>query len=180
MTDPSKLAKWFEAYAAALVLYARQWVGDRARAEDVVQEVFVRLMAQPAEPPNVKAWLHASVRHAAIDEARSSDRRRRREETAAAIRPSSGWFDARPDDLIDAQAAEQALQDLPPRQREVVVLRLWSGMTLQEISQVTGLPISTAHDEYRRGLEAIRRAMETRRCTPTTTTQTDRPKTTRD
>jgi RNA polymerase sigma factor (sigma-70 family) len=177
MTDPSKLAKWFEAHAAPLVLYARQWVGDRARAEDVVQEVFVRLMAQPIEPPNIKAWLHASVRHAAIDEARSSDRRRRREETAAAVRPASGWFDARPDDLIDAQAAEQALQDLPPRQREVVVLRLWSGMTLQEISQVIGLPVSTAHDEYRRGLDAIRRAMETRRCTPTT--QTDR-KTTRD
>ena len=178
MTDPSKLAKWFEAYAAALVLYARQWVGDRARAEDVVQEVFVRLMAHPAEPPNVRAWLHASVRHAAIDDARSTDRRRRREETAAAVRPTSGWFDPRPDDLIDAQAAEQALQDLPPRQREVVVLRLWSGMTLQEISQVTGLAVSTTHDEYRRGLDAIRRMMETRRCTPTT--QTDRRKTTRD
>jgi RNA polymerase sigma-70 factor (ECF subfamily) len=178
MTDPSKLAKWFEAHAAALVLYARQWVGDRARAEDVVQEVFVRLMAQAAEPPNVRAWLHASVRHAAIDEARSSDRRRRREETAASVRTTPGWFDPRPDDLIDAQAAEAALQNLPPRQREVVVLRLWSGMTLGEVSQVTGLAVSTAHDEYRRGLDAIRRAMETTRCTPTT--QTDRKPTTRD
>jgi RNA polymerase sigma-70 factor (ECF subfamily) len=175
MTDPSKLASWFEAYAAALVLYARQWVGDRARAEDVVQEVFVRLMAQSCEPPNVRAWLHASVRHAAIDEARASDRRRRREETAAAARPTSGWFDPKPDDLIDAQAAEQALQSLPPRQREVVLLRLWSGMTLSEVSQVTGLAVSTAHDEYRRGLDAIRRAMEDR-CT--TKSQID-PKTTR-
>src|SRR5689334_2903257 len=110
MTDPSKLANWFEAYAAALVLYARQWVGERARAEDVVQEVFVRLMAQPVEPPNVRAWLHASVRHAAIDEARSSDRRRRREEAASEFRPTSGWFEARPEDLIDAQTAEAALQ----------------------------------------------------------------------
>ena len=164
MTDPSKLAKWFEAYAAALVLYARQWVMDRARAEDVVQDVFVRLMGQPAEPPNVRAWLHASVRHAAIDEARSSDRRRRREQTAAATRPTSGWFESRAADLIDAQAAEQALQNLPPRQREVVVLRLWSAMTLGEVSQVTGMPVSSVHDEYRRGLDAIRRTMETR-CT---------------
>src|SRR5688572_23487996 len=108
MTDPAKLARWFEAHAAPLVLYARQWVGDGGRAEDVVQEVFVRLMAQPAEPPNAKAWLHASVRHAAIDAARSSARRKRREETAAQARAAS-WFDRRPDDLLDAEAAQRAL-----------------------------------------------------------------------
>jgi RNA polymerase sigma factor (sigma-70 family) len=116
----------------------------------------------------VRAWLHASVRHAAIDEARSSDRRRRREEAAAEVRPSPGWFESRPEDLIDAEAAEEALQNLPPRQREVLVLRLWSGMTLGEVSQVTGLAVSTAHDEYRRGLDAIRRSME-RRCSTNTT-----------
>jgi RNA polymerase sigma factor (sigma-70 family) len=176
MTDPSKLAKWFEAYSAALVLYARQWVGERARAEDVVQEVFVRLMAQPVEPPNVRAWLHASVRHAAIDEARSTDRRRRREEVASEFRPTVGWFESRPEDLIDAQTAEAALQSLPPRQREVVVLRLWSEMTLTEISQLTGIAVSTVHDDYRRGLDAIRRTME-RQCT--TNMRIDR-KTTRD
>jgi RNA polymerase sigma-70 factor (ECF subfamily) len=168
MTDPAKLARWFEAHAAPLVLYARQWVGDRARAEDVVQEVFVRLMAQPAEPPNVKAWLHASVRHAAIDAARSSARRKRREETAAQAR-AARWFDPQPDDLLDAEAAQRALERLPERQREVVLLRVWSGMTLAEVSQVTGLPVSTAHDEYRRGLDALRRMMETP-CSTTTTT----------
>ena len=159
MTDPAKLALWFEAHAAALVLYARQWVGDRGRAEDVVQEVFVRLASQRAEPPNVKAWLHASVRHAAIDEARSASRRRHREQTVARTR-SGDWFDARSDDLLDAEAAQRGLERLPPRQREVVLLRVWSGMTLAEVSQVTGLPVSTAHDEYRRGLDALRRMME--------------------
>src|SRR5688500_876238 len=100
MTDPAKLATWFEAHAAALVLYARQRVAERARAEDVVQEVFVRLMAQRAEPPNVKAWLHASVRNAAIDEARSSRRRKHREERVAAAH-AARWFEHRPDELID-------------------------------------------------------------------------------
>jgi DNA-directed RNA polymerase specialized sigma24 family protein len=43
-----------------------------------------------------------------------------------------------------------------------VLLRLWSGMTLGEVSQVTGLAVSTVHDDYRRGLDAIRRMMESR------------------
>jgi RNA polymerase sigma factor (sigma-70 family) len=171
MTDPAKLALWFEAHAAALVLYARQWIGDRGRAEDVVQEVFVRLMAQRAEPPNVKAWLHASVRNAAIDAARSSARRKRREETTAQARAAS-WFDARPDDLLDAETAQRGLERLPERQREVVLLRVWSGMTLAEVSQVTGLAVSTAHDEYRRGLDALRRMMENPCSTSKTTNAT--------
>ena len=75
MIDPAKLALWFEAHAAVLVLYARQWL-DRGRAEDVVQEAFVRLMAQRTDPNNVRAWLHATVRNAAIDEARAVSRRR--------------------------------------------------------------------------------------------------------
>src|SRR5215212_5273730 len=93
MNDAPKLAAWFEAHAAPLVLYARHWLGERAGAEDVVQEVFIRLMAQPAEPLNVKAWLHTAVRNAAIGELRSAQRRRRREQSighrAELVRPPS-------------------------------------------------------------------------------------------
>lgn len=160
MTDPAKLAALFEAHAASLRLYARQFLvgqADRA-AEDVVQEVFVRLMALGRDPPNARAWLYASVRHAAIDEARMSSRRRRREQAVAADAP--GWFDPRPGDALDADAVQRAVQQLPPRQREVVTLRVWSGMTLAEVAQVTGMAVSTVHDEYRRGLDALRRMME--------------------
>ena len=56
--DPATLGGWFDAYGAALVLYARQWL-DRGAAEDVVQDVFVRLMAQPGgqRPAHLRAWL---------------------------------------------------------------------------------------------------------------------------
>ena|SRR5687768_3610264 len=157
MTDPANLSTWFEAHADALVLYARQWL-DRGGAEDVVQEVFVRLMAQRREPPNVKAWLYACVRNAAISEARSVFRRRRREQTAAGRMP--GWFNPHPRDVLEADTVQQAVQGLPARQREVLLLRVWSGMTLNEVAQVTGLAISTIFDEYRRGLDGVRRVME--------------------
>lgn len=169
MTDPDKLATWFEAHAAALALYARQWL-DRGQAEDVVQEVFVRLLTQGREPPNARAWLYASVRNAAIDAARAASRRKRREDAVSA--ETRGWFDPRPADVLDADAVQHAVQQLPPRQREVVTLRVWSGMTLSEVSQVMGIAVSTVHDEYRRGLDALRRLMENPCSTTTSTTTT--------
>ena len=72
-------------------------------------------------------------------------------------------------DVLSADEVQRAVAELPPRQREVVLLRVWSGMTLNEISQVTGLAISTVHEAYRRGLDAVRRSMES----PCKTTRND-------
>jgi RNA polymerase sigma-70 factor (ECF subfamily) len=158
--DPATLGDWFDAYGAALVLYARQWL-DRGAAEDVVQEVFVRLVAQPGErPANPRAWLYRATRNAAIGAARSLWRRGRRERDVA--REHSEWFQPRPEDPIDARAAQAALESLPAAQREIILLRLWSGMTLAEISNVTGAPLSTVHDHYRKGLAGVRGVMESR------------------
>ena len=63
--SPATLGRMYDAYGAALVLYARQWLDDRSAAEDVVQEAFVRLVAQPALPRNARAWLYAVVRNGA-------------------------------------------------------------------------------------------------------------------
>ncbi len=156
-TDPSKLAAVFDRQAAAMTLYARQWL-DRSQAQDVVQEVFVRLLSQGRPPANVKAWLYRCVRNAAISAARSAARRRRRERCAA--QDEHQWFEPGADDRIDAAAAQAALSALPAQQREVILLRIWSGMTLAEIAQVTGAPVSTVFDQYRAGLGAVRRLME--------------------
>ena len=70
---PHRLARWFDAYAARLVLYARQWL-DHAGAEDVVQEVFLRLAGRPIDALDERALLFAAVRNAAIGEARGRRR----------------------------------------------------------------------------------------------------------
>lgn len=156
-TDPCQLSRWFDAYAPVLVLYGRQWL-DAARAEEVVQDAFLQLMSQRRSPENVKAWLFATVRNAAISEIRSQQRRRRHAEQAAGDRPE--WFSSRPDELIDAAAAQQALTALPTEQREVIVLRIWAGMTLQEISEITNQPVSTLFSRYKAGLAELRKRME--------------------
>jgi RNA polymerase sigma-70 factor (ECF subfamily) len=158
-SEAQRLGQWYDAHAARLVLYARQWAGPAA-AEDVVQEVFLRLLAKPPEDAleNEKAWLFTAVRRAAIDEQRSGRRRVIRERRIAALKPD--WFERHPGELIDATAAQEALSAVPLEQREVIVLRIWGKLTLAEISQVLREPVSTLFSRYKTGLAAIRNVME--------------------
>jgi RNA polymerase sigma-70 factor (ECF subfamily) len=155
--EPSQLSRCFDAFGPALVLYARQWLTG-ASAEDVVQEVFVRLMSQRTAPLNLKAWLFRSVRNAAISELRAARRRASREGRRAGDRPT--WFEPCPGDLIDASGTQAALESLPPEQREVIVLRIWCDMGFKEIAEIVALPVSTLFSRYKAGLGEIRRRLE--------------------
>lgn len=164
-SDPVRLGRWYDAYGQALVLYARQWLP--AAAEDIVQEVFLRLLHKWREPAQVKAWLFRSVRNAAMSRLRS-ERRRQEHEHQRALRCGDRFFEARPDDLVDAATAQKALMSLPDEQREVIILRIWAGLTLAEASEVTGDPVSTLFSRYAAGMAALRKALEVP-CDKTTT-----------
>lgn len=154
-----RIRELFEAHAPALLLYARQWL-DRPAAQDVVQDVFMRLIASGRMPADPRTWLFRCVRNAAISACRSRGRRGRREQAAGRDEAGGDWFVLRVDNHIDAEAAQQALAALPPVQREVVTLRIWSGLTLAQVAGVTGLPVSTIHDQYRAALKAVRERLE--------------------
>jgi RNA polymerase sigma-70 factor (ECF subfamily) len=145
----------FKAHAAALRLYALQWL-DAAGAEDVVQDVFARMLAGGKISTEPRTWLFRCVRNAAISAWRSNRRREKREQSVEA----AAWFVPRPEDRIDARLAQEALTKLPDRQREIVTLRIFSGLTLAEIRDVTGLPISTIHEQYRAALKDMRQILE--------------------
>ena len=153
---PRELSQWFRAYGPGLLLYARQWL-DRSAAEDVVQDVFVRLTGHDVRPGNAKAWLARCVRNAALNRLRSRRRRNGRHARLADSQPE--WFDAQPGDVIDAQAAQSAIARLPEALREVVILRIWADMTFREISEALSRPVFTIHRQHSAGLEQIRKAM---------------------
>lgn len=148
---PEQLSRLVDDYAAALVLYARQWC---ATAEDVVQEAFVKLSAQRPSPDNIAAWLHRVVRNGALAAGRA-ERRRRRHESAAALQAPS-WFVPSEEARLDAETATAALQNLPPEQRETLIAHLWGGLTFEQIGELTGVSSSTAHRRYLAGLSALR------------------------
>jgi RNA polymerase sigma-70 factor, ECF subfamily len=158
--EPTQLGRWFDAHAAGLVLYAQQWVG-RPVAEDLVQDVFVRLAAQAREPENVRAWLLVAVRHAALDAVKMAGRRQARERQAGAAR--AGLFAAGPEAALDGGELQEALMRLPPEEREVITLRIWAGgggATFEEIAEIMGLPLSTVYSHYRSGLARLRARWE--------------------
>ena len=140
----------------SLVMYARTWTAAE-EAEDVVQQAYVRLLSTDRTPADPRSWLFRCVRNEAISWRRTWRRRLRREHAAARDERA---FVTTVDTRLDARRAEQALTSLPPLQREVVVLRIWSGLTFAEASAVMNVPISTLHDRFRQALSTLREELE--------------------
>jgi RNA polymerase sigma factor (sigma-70 family) len=149
--DSDSLSRLLDEHSAALVLYAQQLC---EAPEDVVQEAFIRLMRQRPAPSNVVGWLYRVVRNEAVSAARRSGRRTRHE--AAAATRGEPWFKPTADDALDAAAAVAALESLPIAEREVIVLRLWSALSFDEIAELVGTSTSTAHRRYEHGLKLLR------------------------
>lgn len=154
---PERLSRWYDICCDKLVLYARNWLPQDS-AQDVVQAAFVRLMAQSPAPEDVQAWLFRAVRNGAVTRLRRRGVRMRHAKRLSAR--ASPWFESRSDDLIDAKTAEEVLQTLPAEQREVVLLRIWGQLSLRQIGQIVGSPLTTVHSRYKAALAAIRERME--------------------
>ena len=154
VADQELLSRLLDEHGASLVLYAQQWSSS---PEDVVQEAFIQLMRQQPLPNYVVGWLYRVVRNGAISASRAATRRVRHEATAAGY--CEAWFKSSLDDRIDAGAAAAALELLPTEEREVVVLRIWSGRSFEEIAELIGKSISTAHRRFEAGLKTLRQAV---------------------
>ena len=150
---PEELGRLYRVYASALRLYARQWPEG---GEDLVQDAFVKLAQQSPPPDQVLPWLYRVVRNGALAAARGEGRRRRREGRVSA---SEAWF-AAADDRIDGREATRLLAELPLEQREVVVARIWGGLTFEEVARLAGCSLPTAHRRYEAGLAALRQRLE--------------------
>jgi RNA polymerase sigma-70 factor (ECF subfamily) len=162
--EPSEMGRLYRQHAAALRLYALQWGSG---AEDLVQDAFIRLARQAPPPERVLPWLYRVVRNEALAACRSAARRRRRERD---ISPAEAWFSTA-EDRLDGSEATRLLAELPLELREVIVARLWGGLTFEEVARLAGCSLPTAHRRYQTGLLRLRERLEgqwTRTATPTT------------
>jgi RNA polymerase sigma-70 factor (ECF subfamily) len=149
---PRQLGDLIDRLGPALVLYARQWA---AAQEDVVQDAFLKLVEARSPPVDPAAWLFTVVRNRAMDLAKADRRRVRREQAAAPDR----WF-VEPDiDGLDADRAVAALERLPAELREVIVARLWGGLTFEQIAAVSGSSASSAFRRFEAGIAALRETL---------------------
>jgi RNA polymerase sigma-70 factor (ECF subfamily) len=153
--EPDDWRGWLARHGAALVLFARQWASCHADAEDAVQEGFVRFWRSRERADDATAYLYACVRGVAIEMGRSSLRRDRREQASA--RGEAAPLFACPVEQDERRAAiESALAQLPAPQREVVVLKIWAGLTFPQIAAALGVPNDTAASRYRYAIAKLR------------------------
>jgi RNA polymerase sigma-70 factor (ECF subfamily) len=147
------LAELLDQHAAALALLARTRCDS---PDDVVQEAFIALASAEPPPDQPRAWLFSAVRRRAISASRAATRRRKHEAHAA----SATWFVAGNDDQLDAREVTMKLAELDESQREIVVLRLWGGLTFREIATVTETSNSSAQRIYEQAIERLRKLLD--------------------
>jgi RNA polymerase sigma factor (sigma-70 family) len=132
-----------DAYQAPLLRYATRVLNNATLAQDVVQNVLVKLFRQwqPGMQPDarLKNWLFRVTHNEAVDQIRAEARRRRlRDEQEVEVNSSTGGVHVdTPPDEREAMVL-RCLNVLDPMQRQVVLLRLQQGMSYEEISAITG------------------------------------------
>ena len=148
--NPHELASLVDTHGPPLLLYARQWCHA---PEDVVQDAFVKLVALREPPRDVVPWLYRVVRNGALDVGKTTRRRSRREQLVS--RPER-WFHEPAIEGLDAETAIAALQRLSDDQREVIVARIWGGLSFEQIAEVVGCSPSSAFRRFSAGIDFLR------------------------
>ncbi|MEM9645437.1 MAG: RNA polymerase sigma factor [Planctomycetota bacterium] len=133
----------FDSEETPLLRYAFSLVGQRAVAEDIVQEVFLQLHARWGEIDSPRAWLFRSVRNRAYNHVR--DHRREILSSDASDMQDTQRHSDPPDAVflrLEAQGTlRQLLQELNDQDRELVTLKYFEGLAYRDISTRTGLSI---------------------------------------
>lgn len=141
--------------AAKLVLYGRALGLSHGESEDLVQDLFVRLLQREEAPEDPVRYCLRAFRNRAFNYRKSLWRRLAREWEARA------WFEAGGNERDPREtAAMRCLSTLPTEQREVVVLKIWHGLTFATIADMVQLSPNTVAGRYRYGLRRLRRALE--------------------
>lgn len=156
-------ADFFLANQGPLVAYALSLVGGLPAAEDLIQDVLVRMVRQNRPVRNAKAFVLRCMRNLAIDRRRAAKSRPTMialdgadlavDETGAA------FIDDQSGDPVRrecAQSVKAALECLPADRREVIVLKIYAGLTFREIAEILDAPIGTVTSTYSRGLDELR------------------------
>jgi len=160
--DHKALETLYDRYSRILYSLGLRILKESARAEEVVQDVFLKLWQKPhlyiPENGAFSHWLLRVTRNQAIDELRSK-------KTFSADEMEIEFVDQGPDVLhevwLDEQRAtiRRALSQLPDPQRQVIELAYFQGLTQQEIAEHLGEPLGTVKTRTRLGMEKLRTTM---------------------
>jgi RNA polymerase sigma-70 factor (ECF subfamily) len=159
MPGRMEIERLYDEHAQPLFAFLLNLTRNEADTRDLLQEIFAKLARDPnllAGVREERAFLIRLAHHAAIDGMRRRGTRERTKENFAAeiISPFAPTHEPDEEALRNELAA--ALAELPPEQRAVAHLKLWTGLTFQEISSALEIPPNTAASRYRYALDKLR------------------------
>jgi RNA polymerase sigma-70 factor, ECF subfamily len=163
--DPQQFEQVFDAHSRGVYAVAMRVLGDPVQANDVVQDVFLRVWRRPEsfDPARgeIGPYLRLMARSRALDlwrEAQAAGRAGDRLKVAVA--DEEPRVEDRPAEALEhahgRAAVREALRGLPTAQREALVLAYWGGLTAEEIARRAGVPLGTAKSRIRLGLAKLR------------------------
>jgi len=160
--DDAVLRTLYDQHAGPVYAVCLRWTGDAQRAEDVVQEVFLRawrklgkvdLAGQGARP-----WLLAVAKNVLIDQHRASQRRpvTSDDDAALAVLPAPDELDR----AVESWQVAAALARLSQEHREVLVHAHWLGHSVGETARLLGVPAGTVKSRTYYAVRALRLTLE--------------------
>ena len=163
--DPDALAEAYRRHAGAVYSLAWRTTGDRHLAEEIAQEVFLRLWEHPerfeAERGSLRTYLLVECHGRSLDLLRSRSRRTRREERAARReRPDPTDLEAEIADLNLAERVRATLDALSPAERRAIELAYFGRRSYREVARLLETPEGTIKSRIRTGLTKLRACVD--------------------
>lgn len=158
------LAEVYRRHGGAVYGLARRVLQNATEAEDVTQEVFLRLWNEPDrfDPArgSLRSFLLAQAHGRAVDAVRSTNARRLRE-ARDAVRTAEGAYDLQREawDLALADQVARAMGALPEEERRAIELAYFDGHTYREVATLLDQPEGTVKSRIRNGMRRMRAAL---------------------
>ena len=168
--DSNALEQLYDLYNALLYGLVIPIVKKREEAEDVVQEVFLKIWEKAStfddERGNVYSWIVTLARNRAIDRIRSKGYKSQQKVSTSISEPEF-TLEADTIDPLEttiysdrAELVNRALEQIPENQREVIEIAYYKGMTQSEIADHLDLPLGTVKTRTRLGMMKLRDILE--------------------
>ena len=143
----------YQQHGRALLLYGCSLLGRKDAAEDVLQQVFMKLLEQNTMPEEPRPYLFRAVHNVALNLIRGESKHVELDD----IEP---WFEAPAHDHAARVTLTIELMRLPEEQRQVIVLHIWGGFSFGTIGEVLDISANTAASRYRYAIEKLRVVMQ--------------------
>lgn len=155
---------WVDENAPRLLAYSRARCNNAQEAEDLLQDALIKLWAYQEErehrPPDLPLAFSV-MRYLGLDHGRRKGRREKRDQKIIQFQQGEDhWLDPALEETEEAAILRNEVEELPEKLKEVLILKVWGGLTFAEIGDLLEVSQNTAASRYRYALEQLQKKLK--------------------